>query len=366
VFVAVSWMFLLWKLLSARVVDGREASTRRLMVLPLFAFPWIATDFERIGWWFRLSGAGAVERVLAAADVNVARNGTFLLVDGFQLSVEPACSGLNGLQSMLIAGTMLAFIALRQSPLYWLGLLALPIAAWLANFFRILSGAVVAVVMEPERAARWIGPLHSVAGWVALCVMFAMCWVLFARLGRANVSTWKEARRWMRNAPWLETAILGYAGWRCHALLDSWFTTPFDHLGWLAFALWILPIGIHAQTGALPYAGSGKRRSWLLGAGVILICLGDVGALNACKHLGLALIFIGFAPRAGRTLWALAAISWMPALGWLASRFGIDPDAAGMGRAVIALSSCAWALVTRDAGERTRDLSYVGSVNSTS
>jgi hypothetical protein len=103
-----------------------------------------------------------------------------------------------------------------------------------------------------------------------------------------------------------------------------------------------------------------------LGAGVILICLGDVGALNACKHLGLALIFIGFAPRAGRTLWALAAISWMPALGWLASRFGIDPDAAGMGRAVIALSSCAWALVTRDAGERTRDLSYVGSVNSTS
>lgn len=375
---AVSWTLLLWAWLSVRLVEGRSSSLRRLLVLPLFSFPWIATDFERLGWWFRLSGAGAVERLLATGGAPVSRDGTFLLVNGFQLSVEPACSGLNGLQSLLIAGTMLAFITLKVSPWYWPSLLVLPVAAWVANVLRILSGAVVPVVMDAEAAARWVGPLHSGAGWIALCAMFGLCWLVFSRLGRVDRAFLVRAREWTRTAPWLEVAILVYAGWRCRTLLDTWFTNPFDRLGWLAFALWILPVGLHAQRTGLPVAGSGRLRSWLLGAGVAFICLGDVGSLNAIKYAGVALNFMGFAPRRGRWLWAATAVTWMPALGWAASRFGIEPNAAGLGRAAVALAGCGWMLWVNGSirpehtappapvPAPTRDFTYAGSIKSVS
>lgn len=376
VLLAVSWTVLLWAWLSVRLVDGKSPALRRLLVLPIFSFPWIATDFERLGWWFRLSGAGAVEQILAAGSVPVSRDGTFLLVNGFQLSVEPACSGLNGLQSLLIAGTMLAFITLKHGPWFWPSLLILPLAAWVANVLRILSGAMVPVIMDAEAAARWVGPLHSGAGWIALCVMFALCWMVFSALARVDRAALARARAWTQTAPWLELAILVYAGWRCHTLFDTWFTNPFDRLGWLAFALWILPIGIHAQRTGLPFAGSGRLRPWLLGGGVALICLGDVGTLNAIKYGGVALIFMGFAPRPGRWLWALTAVAWMPALGWVASRFGIDPNAAGLGRSALALAGCGWMLlstgsirgvVTRQPPpEPVQDFNYAGSIKSVS
>ena len=377
---AISWTLLLWAWLSVRIGKEQLHSVRRLLVLPLFSFPWIATDFERLGWWFRLSGASAVEHLLSLGTVEVARQGTFLLVNGFQLSVEPACSGLNGLQSMLIAGTMLAFITLKNSPWYWAGLLTLPFAAWVANVLRILSGALVPVVMEPEAAARWVGPLHSGAGWIALGAMFALCWVLFSQLARVDNAAGGRVRQWARTAPWLEFAILGYAAWRCHGILDTWFANPFDRWGWIAFALWILPIGFYAQRSGLPRAGSGRLRPWLLGGGVGMIFLGDAGSLNALKYLGLALILTGYSAAHGRMLWAVTAVAWMPALGWLASRAGLQPDLAGIGRVLLALAGFSWAIAAQkkalrpatpartqnlpagEPGERTDEPNYAGSI----
>lgn len=357
----LSWLTLLWAWIAARWSDGREPATRRLLVLPFFSFPWIATDFEQLGWWFRLSGAAAAEQVLAFGHANVARDGTFLSVNGFQLSVEPACSGLNGLQSLLIAGTMLAFITLKQRPLFWPSLLALPVAAWVANVLRILSGALVALTMDAATAARWVGPLHSIAGWLALGAMFGLCWALFSQLARVDGAFPGRLRVRARNAPWLESALLVYAGWSCRNLLTSWFTNPFDRLGWIAFALWLLPLGVVRHGGLLP-AGSGARRPWFLGLGLALVALGDVGELNACQHAGLALILIGFAPRRGRAVWALSAAAWMPPLGWVASRFGLDPGAMAVARVTIATVGLAWALHAHHTSDKTQELDYVGRI----
>jgi hypothetical protein len=187
----------------------------------------------------------------------------------------------------------------------------------------------------------------------------------FSRLERVESGLWTRAGAWARNAPWLEFTLLAYGAWRCHGLLQTWFTAPYDQLGWLAFAFWILPLGLNAQSIGLPTAGSGRKRPWCLAAGLALICLGDAGAINALKHLGLALILIGFAPRSGRKLWALGAIAWMPALGWAASRLGVDPAGVGMGRAVIAMCSCAWWLGAQQTECRTEELNYVGSIKTT-
>lgn len=357
----LSWVMLLGAWLSHRVADGASPLTRRLLVLPLFSFPWVVTDATQLGWWFRLSGAAAAEAVLGLGGARVARDGTFLSVNGFQLSVEPACSGLNGLQSMLIAGTMLAYVMLRRHPLYWPALLVLPLAAWLANFLRIFSAAVVALVLEGPAAGRWVGPVHDLAGALALLAMFAGCWGLFAGLARVKVPpvTWSRAD--LRRLPWLELAILGYAGWRCRTLFSTWFTNPYDRLGWLAFAVWILPLGLD-EGGAPRAAGSGARRPWYLGLGLLLIAFGDLGRLNAAQYVGLALIVIGFAPRHRRGLWGLAAIAWMPPLGWVASRYGIHPDAAGMVRVVVAMAACDWAVGVRESEFKNAELNYVGRI----
>jgi hypothetical protein len=98
---------------------------------------------------------------------------------------------------------------------------------------------------------------------------------------------------------------------------------------------------------------------------VALVCLGDVGALNACKYAGLALVLIGFAPRRGRLLWALTALAWMPALGWLASRFGIDPVTTAIGRNIIALAGAAWAWWAGVGKVPSRELDYVGRLETT-
>ncbi|HUR60232.1 MAG TPA: archaeosortase/exosortase family protein [Opitutaceae bacterium] len=340
---AVSWSTLLYAWLAARLAAARRTELKRLLVLPLFSFPWIATDFTELGWLFRLSGAAAVEQTIGALGIAVARAGTFLTVNGFALSVEPACSGLNGLQALIMGGTMVAFLHLGAHRHYWLGLLAIPLAAWAANYFRILSGAAVASSLSPEAAARWIGPLHSAAGWVALGAMLGACWYFFAALARQKSPALENQFAPVGGVRWLELGLIGYATWRCLDLGASWFTSPFDHLGWLAFAFWILPLGVTPGEGIVAL-GADRRRLWIVGAAVVLLCGGQVASVNAVEHVGLALLVIGLAPRDFSGAWYAGALAWMPATGWLASRLGISPEPFGLLRTLLGVAACAWVL----------------------
>ncbi|MBU6402036.1 MAG: archaeosortase/exosortase family protein, partial [Verrucomicrobia bacterium] len=161
-----SWTALLWSWLSARTEPRPQAA--KLLVLPLLSFPWLATDFERIGWWFRLSGAAATERVLTWCQFDVSRQGTLLSVAGFTVSVEPACSGVNGLQAMLIAGTVLAYLKLRTSRLFWGSLPLLILAAWAANVVRITVSALTGIGLNAEAAVQQVQRWHWATGWLAL------------------------------------------------------------------------------------------------------------------------------------------------------------------------------------------------------
>ncbi|HVS51072.1 MAG TPA: archaeosortase/exosortase family protein [Opitutaceae bacterium] len=347
---AAAWTFLLWSWMSRRVAGANNAATRKLLVLPFISFPWIANDFERLGWWFRLSGAAAVARALGAFDFEVVRRGTFLVVNGFSVSVEPACSGLNGLQAMLVAGVVLAYVKLKHTPWFWWNLPLLVAAAWFANFARIAFGAVFGATLDPAFAQRWIGPVHEIGGWVALCAMFLLCWLLFSWEERAT-RTNRSAGRRLAALPWLEFAVVGYCAWRSREIFGAWFTAPFARFGWLAFAIWIMPLALRPLPAHRSGLGHGARRPWIAAAGVALTLLGDLGDLNLCHHLGLALVLIAFAPRAGRALWGVSAIAWLPALGWLASRIGMSPAALAGLRVGIAALGGAWAWSARSARE---------------
>jgi len=172
----LAWTVVLWCWLSRRIVSTSLDNLRKLMVLPLFSFPWILLDFERIGWWFRLSGAWFVEKVFLLLQFDVTRQGTDVVVQGLPMSVEAACSGINALQSMLIAGTVLAFIFLGRSTRYWWNLPVLVVMAWMANTLRILVITVAALAVSPAFA---MGTFHNWSGWLVLCLMFCLCWLVF-------------------------------------------------------------------------------------------------------------------------------------------------------------------------------------------
>lgn len=176
---AIGWTLLLGCWLSVRMAPDATVRVRRLLVLPLLAFPWIALDFHGVGWWFRLSGSWATAGAFSLMGFDVTREGTSLLVQGLAVSVGAPCSGLNVLQSMLIAGAALAYIYLGDGGdgrRYWWNLPLLVPMAWLANTLRIMMLCTVGLSVSPAFA---MGAFHHFGGLVVLCLVFSICWLLF-------------------------------------------------------------------------------------------------------------------------------------------------------------------------------------------
>ncbi len=173
---AVAWTYLFWLWLKRRTSVPHHASTYKLLVLPLLSFPWVTLDLQTLGWYFRLSGAFITAKVFQLIGLDVHYEGTNLLVNGLPISVEAACAGLNTLQSMLIAGSVIAYIILGETNRYWWNLPVLFAMAWLANTVRILMLSSVGLLFGPQVA---MGTFHTVGGWSILMLMFLGCWLIF-------------------------------------------------------------------------------------------------------------------------------------------------------------------------------------------
>lgn len=177
VLLSIGWCLLLWGWIQERVSPSSRHGLLRMMILPFMAFPWVTLDAHSLGWCFRLSGAWASAQVLSLSGFEVLHQGTRLLVNGIPISVEAACAGLNTLQSMLIAGSILAYLQLGKHWIYWVNLPLLFVMAWIANTMRILTLSLAAVLVSPEFA---MGPFHDAGGWGVLVLMFLLCWGIFS------------------------------------------------------------------------------------------------------------------------------------------------------------------------------------------
>ncbi len=177
ILLGLAWTLFFWAWWTTRITANELPKAKKLLILPLMAFPWIALDAEPVGWWFRLSGAAVTGKVFALGGLPVVREGTQLLLGDLPISVEPACAGLNTLQSMLIAGSVGAYIYLSNTNRYWWNIPLLIVMAWLANTIRIIALCTAAIVVSPEFA---LGPFHDIGGWAVLIIMFLLCWTLFS------------------------------------------------------------------------------------------------------------------------------------------------------------------------------------------
>ena len=140
----------------------------RQAFLWILGFPWVVLDFNALGWWFRLSGAMVTEFLFGVMGFAVLREGTFVTIEGFPISIEAACSGLNLLQALLIGGVILALFYLRKETPFWMGILLLPLFTWVANTLRILMITAVGLSFGIEVAS---GLFHT---WGALLVVALM------------------------------------------------------------------------------------------------------------------------------------------------------------------------------------------------
>lgn len=173
---ALGWTWLLWTWLKNRTDAGDHSSIKKLLVLPILSFPWITLDLQQLGWYFRISGAWVAAQFFTLFGYNVKYAGTTLLVEHMPISVEVACAGLNTLQSMLIAGAIVAYILLGRTGRYWPNLIFLFVMAWAANTSRIIVLSFVALLFGREYA---LGAFHTWGGWFILVVMFGLSWLFF-------------------------------------------------------------------------------------------------------------------------------------------------------------------------------------------
>jgi exosortase/archaeosortase family protein len=83
---------------------------------------------------------------------------------------------LKVLQSLVVAGTLLAYSLLGTSKRYWWNVILLLPLAWLANTARIMTISLAAMTFGPEFA---MGLFHSWGGLMVLVLMFLVSWGIF-------------------------------------------------------------------------------------------------------------------------------------------------------------------------------------------
>lgn len=180
-FYSIAWSSFFWMWLQARLTVESLVKLKPGFPLLVLAFPWLLLDGEIIGWWFRITGSWITEQIFSSAGFEVVRQGTFLLINNQPFSVDSACSGINTLQSLLIAGVYLgASILKQQFRIIW-GAPFLFFMAWLANTIRISIITLAALILGPEFA---MGAFHEVGGLIVLGLMFILCWCCFCFIHR--------------------------------------------------------------------------------------------------------------------------------------------------------------------------------------
>ncbi len=113
--------------------------------------------------------------LLGAAGYSVERSGVVLSVNGHEMLVADACSGLNSISSLLAMGLLYAHLT-RASALRMalLAVAVFPIAI-AANILRVIVLAAATVHLGPEAAQGWI---HDAAGFgvfvVSLLLLVAL------------------------------------------------------------------------------------------------------------------------------------------------------------------------------------------------
>ena len=163
------------------VVAGALLMVRGMGGVKRFAFPLFFLLFlvplpgfvlEAITGPLKELVSSGVAGLLSLLGYAVERNGVALTVNGHDLLVADACSGMNSLMSLLALGLLYTQLSGRRSAarvaLVLAGMVPIAIAA---NMARVLLLSLVAVHLGDEAARGWI---HDVAGFLVFGVALSL------------------------------------------------------------------------------------------------------------------------------------------------------------------------------------------------
>lgn len=105
------------------------------------------------------------------------------------------------------------------------------------------------------------------------------------------------------------------------SLCEAWMHDLYAVGGWIAWLIWLLSLGI--TSARLRRKATGNTITWIVLAAT-LCGLGALTTLRIFYHLAFASALCGIAAPANRAwLAVVGALSWLPASGWLISRWHI-------------------------------------------
>ena len=133
----------------------------------------------------------------------------------------------------------------------------------------------------------------------------------------------------------LACSVLAFTLWKARSQASAWFNSPYDHLGWVAFAAWLLaPLVARAVRPA-------DDLRWLTAA-LLLSIFGTVADLSALHNCALAVALASFVQPGGeRLFWLAGFLGWTSALGW--SLNGCSSSAViGVRLSITAVSCSPW------------------------
>lgn len=119
----------------------------------------------------------------------------------------------------------------------------------------------------------------------------------------------------------LPLAVLAYTAFNSRELIKAWLFAPLDWMGWFPFIIWFVPLFFVWRKGCHPF---------FLWVAVGATALGNLASFNALRYAGFSAALAAWAPFTwGTVVWWTASIAWMPAFGWLGSRYFPDHLLAG-------------------------------------
>ena len=169
---AASWSLLFLWFLNAFALGAN----RKLVLLPLLGFPWVASDLYALDRYLRISEAAVLDWVYFALGLTVRREGISLEIEGMPLYLDESISGIHLFQAMMLVGFVLVFLKVPAGVRSWWALGALIPLAWLVNVARLLLMGTIALSTTPHFAAAWS---QRWGACLAICLMAVLSHGLF-------------------------------------------------------------------------------------------------------------------------------------------------------------------------------------------
>ena len=132
--------------------------------------------------------SAVVAQLLAQGGYAVERSGVVLAVEGHEMLVADACSGLNSIVSLLALGLLYGHLSRASSARMAILVLALVPIALLANVLRVLALVLIAAHAGPDAAQGWI---HDALGLAVFVVALLLLLAFDRLLPRKRVSDTK-------------------------------------------------------------------------------------------------------------------------------------------------------------------------------